>query len=224
MQRDIVSGICLITGSLASMLIMVLHPTGGDVVNSANFGQMAALNIGVHSLGIATVPVLLVGLVGVSRRLGHSDPANAALVAYGFGGVAVMGAAVASGFVATPVIQQILTGDAASRDVYQALLKYTGLWNQGFASVYLVASSVAILLWSSAILKSATMARAAGVAGIVVGGGILLAFFGGLVRLDAHGFGIVIFAQCGWFIWLGYLQCRRHHEDARVREVGVPNL
>lgn len=224
MQRDIGSGICLIAGSLASMLVMVLHPTGGDVVTSANFGQMAVLNIGVHSLGIAAVPVLFVGLLGVCRRLGHPDLTNAALVAYGFAGVAAMGAAVASGFVVTPVLQQILTGDAASRDAYQALLKYTGMWNQGFATVYLVASSVAILLWSLAILKSASLPRAAGIAGIVVGGGVLLAFLGGWVRLDAHGFGIVIFAQCGWFIWLGYLQCRRHQEDAPVRGMAVSNL
>jgi hypothetical protein len=216
MQRDIVSGICLIVGSLASMVIMVLHPTGGDVVSHANFGQLAVLNIGVHSVGIAAAPVLFFGLLGVSRRLGHSDLTNAALVAYGFSGVAVMGAAVASGFVATPVIQQILTIDAASRATYEALLKYTGMWNQGFATVYVVASSVAILLWSAAILKGATIARAAGVAGVAVGVGVLLAFFGGLVRPDAHGFGIVIFAQCGWFIWLGYLQCRGHHAGGRV--------
>jgi hypothetical protein len=209
MQRDIVSGICLIAGSLASVLVMVFHPTGADVVTHANFAQQAALNIGVHSAAIAAIPVLFLGLLGVSRRLGPSDLTNAALVAFGFGGAAVMCAAVASGFVATPVIEQMLTVETA-RDTYQALLKYTGMWNQGFANVYLVASSVAILLWSAAILKSAAMARAAGVAGIAVGCGILIAFFGGVLRLDAHGFGLVTFAQCGWFIWLGYLQCRGH--------------
>jgi hypothetical protein len=209
MQRDIVSGMCLIAGSLASMLVMVFHPTSADVVTHANFAQQAALNMGVHGVAIAAIPVLFLGLLGVSRRLGPSDLTNAALVAYGFGGMAVMCAAVADGFVATPVIGQILTVET-SRDTYQALLKYTGMWNQGFATVYVVASSVALLLWSAVIMKSAEMALAAGVAGITVGGGVLLGFFGGLLRLDAHGFGIVVFAQCGWFIWLGYLQCRGH--------------
>jgi len=59
-------------------------------------------------------------------------------------------------------------------------------------------------------LRGTCYTRAAGVAGIAVGGEILLAFFGGLLRLDAHGFGIITFAQCGWFLWLGYLQCRGH--------------
>jgi len=220
MQRDIVSGICLIGGSLASMLVMVFHPTGADVVTHANFARQAVLNIGVHSVAITAVPVLFLGLLGVSLRLGPSDLTNAALVAYGFGGAAVMCAAVASGFVATSVIEQILTVETA-RDTYQALLKYTGMWNQGFATVYVVASSVAILLWSAAIMKSAAMARAAGVAGIALGGGILLAFFGGLLRLDAHGFGILTFAQCGWFIWLGYLQCRGREAATLTTASGI---
>jgi hypothetical protein len=49
------------------------------------------------------------------------------------GAVAVVFAAVSSGFVATLVIEQILTGPAEARPVLQALLTY--LVNQGFAKV-----------------------------------------------------------------------------------------
>ncbi len=40
---------------------------------------------------------------------------TAALVAYGFGAVAIMSAAVASGLVATPVIERLLTVPAEAR-------------------------------------------------------------------------------------------------------------
>ena len=76
-----------------------------------------------------------------------------------------------------------------------AFLLYTGLWNQGFAKVYLVASCAAIVLWSVAILRGASMPRGAAIAGLVLAGAILLAFFAGHLGLDVHGFGIMTLAQ-----------------------------
>ena len=46
------------------------------------------------------------------------------------------------------------------------------------------------------------------VVGAVIGAAVLLGCFSGHLRLDVHGFGIVIFAQSGWLIWLGSLLCR----------------
>jgi hypothetical protein len=190
------------------MVVMTFHPTGRTMITPENFPRQAVLNVTVHGIALAAVPSLFVGLLGLSRRLGPSDLTTAALVAYGFGAVALMSAAVASGFVATPLIERLFAVQAESRGVYQALLTYTGLLNQGFAKVNVVASSSAILLWSVAILRSDRMARTAGVAGALVGAGVLLAFLSGQLRLDVHGFGIVTFAQSGWLIWLGILLCR----------------
>lgn len=204
MQRDVIGGTLLIAGSLANMLVMSLHPTGQQILHAPNFAQ-AHLGVMVHSLALAATPIIFLGLLHLSRRLGPSDLTTAALVSYGFGGVAIMSAAVASGFVATGVFEQILTAEAGSRDVYHALAGYTGLVNQGFAKVNVAASSVAILLWSTAVLTSRRFSRAAGVAGLVVGAGILVAFLSGHLILDVHGFGIVTYAQSGWMIWVGIL-------------------
>jgi hypothetical protein len=206
-KRDLLSGSLLIAGSLAGMVVMTLHPTGRTVINAENFPGQALLNVTVHSIALAAVPTLFIGLLGLSRRLGPSDLTTAALVVYGFGAVAIMSAAVASGLVATPVIERLLTVPAEARSVYQALLTYTGLLNQGFARVNVVASSVAVLLWSAAIWRSGT-ARAAAVAGALVGAGVLVAFLSGQLPLDAHGFRVVTFAQSIWLIWLGILLCR----------------
>lgn len=208
MRRDLLSGILLIAGAVAGIMVMIFHPAGRILVTPANFPGQAALNISVHSVALAAVAILFLGLVGLSRRLGPSDLVTAALVAYGFGVVAVMSAAVASGFVATSVIEQLLTAKAQSRDLYQALFTYTGFINQGFAKVNVVASSVAVLLWSAAMWTTGRLPRAAAIAGAAVGTGVLLALLSGYLRLDVHGFGIVTFSQSIWLIWLGVLLCR----------------
>jgi hypothetical protein len=210
MKRDVSSGILLIAGALAGVVVMIHHPTVHGLMAPEGSERLAQLNVMVHSLALAATPIVFLGLLGLARRLGPSDLTTAALVAFGFAGVAVMSAAVASGFVATGVIQHIIPAEGSR--VPEALLEYTGLWNQGFAKVDVVASSVGIVLWSVAILRSGRMARAAGFAGAAVGAAILLVFFSGHLTLNVRGFGIVIFAQSAWLIWLGILLIRGGEE------------
>jgi hypothetical protein len=119
-----------------------------------------------------------------------------------------MVAAVASGFVATGVIGRMLAAGEEGREVYHALLTYTGLVNRSFANLHVVAMSAAILLWSAAMLRSRRLGRAVGIAGVVAGTGILAGLFSGHLRTDVHGFGIVTLAHSAWLIWLGILLCR----------------
>jgi len=214
MRRDFVSGILLITGSLAGVFALSLHRTSRDLLTSADPARQVHLNALVHGVALAGVPILFLGLLGLARRLKPSNLATAALVSYGFGGMAVLSAAVTSGFVAPAMIEHMRDAEGSARGTYEALLAYSGHVNQGFAAVYVVASSVAILLWSTAIVTSGWMARAAGMVGAVVGVGALLAFFSGHLRLDVHGFGLVTFAQSGWTIWLGILLCRNGHRPS----------
>lgn len=212
-DRDLVGGILLIAGSLAGMVVMVLHPTAHHLIAGEGGEPQAHLNVMVHGLAIASMPVLFMGLLGLARRLGFTDLTLAALVAFGFGAVAVMSAAVASGFVATPLVPKLLAAEGGSRDIYHALLDYTGLINQGFARVYVVAASAAILLWSAGILRGRRMPRAVGIVGALLGTAILIAVISGHLRLDVHGFGAVTFAQSGWMIWIGVLLCREGPKD-----------
>jgi len=69
----------------------------------------------VHSVALGTVPILFVGLLGLSRRLRLTDLTTAALVAHGFGCAAVMRAVVADGFIATAVIERIVTAEGPAR-------------------------------------------------------------------------------------------------------------
>ena len=208
MRRDVTGGILLIAGSLVGVMVLSLHPTGRDLLTSADASRQALLSMMVHALALAGLPMLFLGQLGLARRLGSSHLTTSALVVYGFGGVAVLSAAVVSGFVSTPITQRILAAEGPTREMYKALLMYSGLLNHGFANVSVVASSAAILLWSVAIIRSKQMTRAVGFAGIVVSTGVLLAFLSGHLGLDVHGFGLITFAQSAWMIWLGILLCR----------------
>lgn len=218
MRRDVVSGMLLIVGSVAWVFALAHHPTGHDMLAGADPEGQARLGVLIHAIAIGSAPIVFMGLLGLARRLGRSDLVTAALVSFGFAAVGIMVAAVMSGFVATPLTQRIREADAPARDVYHMLLSYTGLINQGFAKVHVVASSVGMLLWSAAIWRSQRMSRAAGVAGAVIGAGVLFALFSGHLRLGVHGAQLVTFATSGWLIWVGVLLCRRAQPVSDPRE------
>jgi len=71
--------------------------------------------------------------------------------------------------------------------------------------VFVVASSSAILLWSISILRSGIFSRALGIYGSFVAPLTLIAVLSGHIRLNVHGFGMVVLGQAIWFISAGVL-------------------
>ena len=207
MNRDKTSGILLIAGALTGVIVMALHPTAHGLLGSAGAG-LGHLNQAIHAVAIAATPVVFMGFLGLARRLGPTDLTTAALVACGFGGVAILGAAVPSGFVATGVVSWMREADGAARESLHTLLDYTALWNQAFAKVYAAANAVGILLWSAAILATGRMARGIGFAGIAIGAAVLLGILSGHVHLDVHGFGAIMILQSGWMAAVGIAMLR----------------
>ncbi len=208
MRREVSSGILLFASCLAVVLVMGLHPTGHELMDTEAFERLARLNKGIHGVAIAALPTLFVGLLGLWRRLSPSELSTAALVAFGLGVVAGVSAAVASGFVAPVFIERALEAGEGRDGPNHALLTFAGALNQGFAAVYVVATSAAILLWSLSMLRTGRMGRSVASAGIAVGAVFLLLLLAGHLHLGVHGFGMVVFAQSAWLIWIGVLLCR----------------
>ena len=207
MKRDTRSGILLIAGTVAGVAVMAFHPTAHGLLTGPGAAWQAGVNVFVHGLAIAAAPVVFLGLLGLTRRLEFSDTAVAALVTWGVGAVAVISAAVASGFVATAVVKHLSDAPGGTSELSHAFLDYTGFLNQAYAKVYVAATSAAILLWSAAILAGRRLSRGAGFAGLIAGAALLLGIFSGHVGLDVHGFGIVILAEALWLVWVGILLC-----------------
>jgi hypothetical protein len=203
MTREKISGVALIAGALATLVVMGFHPTAHDLLGEA--GRSAArVNLLVHAMAIASCPVLFFGALGVNRRFPSDQGwATGAIVFWGFALVGVTSAALASGLIAPQLISWITSGDEANRPLYHALLAYNGQVNQAFAKVHVAMSSVAILLWSIAIITTRAFARPIGWLGCVVGVGVLVGLFSGYITLDVHGFGVVILLQAAWLFSVG---------------------
>ena len=206
-RRDVKSGVLLIVVAALGVAVMAFHPTGHGLMDPATATRLTLVNAVVHGTAIATAPILFLAMLGVWRYLGPSDVTTAALVAFGFAAVALMGAAIASGFVAPGVISRIVAAQGSK--IPDAFLLYTSLWNQGFAKVQAVSSSVGIVLWSVAILRTGRMPSAVGWYGIVIGAAISLLLMAGAFALDIHGFGAVTLAQSAWLAAVGWAVMRR---------------
>jgi hypothetical protein len=207
MTDNRLSGIALIAGSVGMIITMGLHPSGH--VAPAQMEPMLRMLIAVHALALASVPVMFLGAWGLVRRrgMGADRMDIAGLVLYAFALIQVANAAVADGLVTPGVLRQMAAsaGNAAAIDGWKMISHYNFFVNQGYAQVFVAASSVAILLWSVAMLRKRDLSQGLGIYGCVLGAITLLALLSGHLRLDTHGFGAVALGQSIWFIIAGSL-------------------
>lgn len=201
MTDDRKSALALIAGMLGTIITMALHPTGHDLTTPGHAEAMNQLNVAVHSLALVCLPILFLGAMGLTKRLNASDRlALSGLVLFNFAEVAVMIAAVASGLITPGLIHHMLAAEPGTAGVWSAVLTLNGHINQAFALVFVVASSAAIVLWSAAILKNKTFVGALGIYGCILGPVAIVAVVSGHLRLNVHGFGLVVLVQAVWFI------------------------
>jgi hypothetical protein len=209
MTDNRMSGLALITGTVGTIITMALHPTGH--VAAADIEPMIRMLIAVHALALACVPLLFLGALGLSQQLATSGRlAVSGLALYAFALVAVMNAAVADGLVTPSVLRQIVAsaGSPAAIDGWRMMSHYNFYVNQAYAQVFVAGSAMAILLWSISIWRGGELTRNLGIYGCILAPVTLLALFSGRLKLDAHGFGMVVFSQAVWFIIAGILLMR----------------
>jgi hypothetical protein len=210
MKQYKIYGIALIAGSLAMIVTMAFHPTGHDHME----GRMM-LNKVVHSLAIATMPILIFGFLGFSNRVG-SDKSTVqfAFITYTFGGFAVMCAAVINGLVAPSLFKDMTSSDEPTRQTLHLILDNNFYPNSAFAKVFVVATSTSMLCWSVAIIKRNGLARIAAIIGIVVGLFGIVGILSGHLRTNIHGFGLFILCQTVWNILIAVMLI---HSKAEMR-------
>ena len=201
MQRDQAGGLALIGGTVAGLVTMANHPTGHAL--RENFELVALVNRAVHSLAIAGTIATVYGLVRLCRALGDQRAlTDAALVSYGFGAIAVIFAAIASGFIGTEMTAQVLAAGDAGRTLYDPVLQYNWAFNQACTRVFVVTGSVGIGLWSVAMFRHPAFGRALGTMGIVIAFAAAIGTIAGL-PMNIHGFGAIVLAHGLWLIWTG---------------------
>ncbi|HEY6384168.1 MAG TPA: hypothetical protein VIX91_00630 [Candidatus Acidoferrum sp.] len=181
------------------IITMISHP--GGKISPAEVDHVARMLIVVHSLALASVPVIFLGAWGMTRRIGGADRlAWAGLVLYALASIAVMNAAVSDGLMAPVLMRKIVAASAETRDMWQTLMNFNFQMNQAFARVYVVGSLLAVVLWSVSILRYRTLGRGVGVYGVLLGVATAAGICSGYLTPDRHGFGMLIFGQAIWFL------------------------
>jgi hypothetical protein len=198
----------LTVGTAGLFVTMGLHPTGAEALANAEGGGLNLLARGVHGLAIAMMPLLLVGFAGLTRQL-RARPGVAAIAfaAWALALVAVLLAAIMSGVVAPALADRIAGASPMERDTLMSLLRFTGLLNQAFASVYVALGGAAIVGWSVALRATPEVPRLLAPLGVLVGVAAAVGTLGGWLALDVAGFGAVVLGQGVWMLgvawWLG---------------------
>jgi hypothetical protein len=208
------SGLALILGSVGSIITMGLHPTGHDLQVPGQFTPVMHMVVAVHALALICLPVMFLGAWGLSRSLASPNRLSMmALVFYGFASVAVMNAAAISGFMSPYIAKQMAEADPAMHDTWHMMMHFSGQLNQAFAMVFVVAASIAILLWSISMLKSKKFWTSVGIYGCILGPATIIAVVSGHVTLGVHGFGMIVLCEAIWYAFVGVTLMRMKEEN-----------
>lgn len=210
MKHSTVYSATLIIGALGAVITMIFHPTGNDLLGQPD--EIARRNemitIATHSVALFSLPLLFFGFLGFSRHLGlNHSLVLAGIVSYGLALMAAMKAVVINGLVAPDITRQIITTDGTSREVLRMILMNNTLLNQAFDKILIVACSYAVLFWSVQIIKNGGFAKIIGAFGCVLS---LISIFGilsGRVRMNVHGFGLLVFGRLFGQFWSQFTFC-----------------
>src|SRR3954469_20051517 len=208
MNDNRIGGIALILGALSGIVTLTFHPSGGQHhVTLAQLETLIAVVVGVHALAIAGLPISFAGGLALTRRI--DSPLRLALlglIVYGFGLIAMMGAATMSGLVTPPVLRQMVAPGSGGE--WHTFMNYTHMLNQAFARIGALATSVAIFLWSLLLIRRSPLARILGAYGLLSAACVIVTVIAGRLGLELHGFRIVTLLQAMWFIGAGVLLWR----------------
>lgn len=200
------SGWALILGSIGIMVTLVLHPNERGLFDPAQVESVARTTIIVHSIALFALPFLFIGGLGISRRVGwDSWGAVAALIFYGFALVAMMNAIVIDGLVTPGLARAVVKAGPDQAGTWKIALSHNGLLDGAFMNVFLMASSLAIALWSAAMVRSA---RGIAIFGCFIAAATIAAQVTGFLSQHLHIFFLVLIGQVIWLVINGAALCR----------------
>jgi hypothetical protein len=193
-----ISGLAMMAGSVGVLVTLVLHPSERGLFDPAQVESVGRTMVIVHSLALVSLPLWFFGAFGLSRRIDHWLGVPG-LIVYGFALAAMMNALVIDGLVTPGLARAIANATADKVTEWKIAFNHNAFLDQAFMSVFLVASSVAIALWSAAIVRSAALARVLGIFGCVLGTGTIIAQLTGLLGKNPHFFFLAVIGQAIWF-------------------------
>jgi len=196
-QLNYYSGIALITGSILSIIAMTLHPSGGSFEYLLKISNII---IASHSFALLSVPAILFGFWGLTRRLAPAEIlATGGFITICIGMFAVTCAAAINGLAMPFFVNQYRDATAEKISLLKPVMRYSWALNHAFDYVFIGAACVAVLLWSVAIIKTKVFPKWVGYLGIATAISAVAAIIAGFVFVDLTGFRVFI---AGFVLWV----------------------
>ena len=153
---------------------------------------------------MVSVLSLFLGACGLAQYLAAADRiAFAATVIYGFSCVATLIAAAVSGFIIPAIMEQMVRDIPAAAHQWQIVISAIFQINQGFARIFALGASAAVILWSVSALRNGGLGRGVSIYGCLSALLTMAGVGSGYLRLDVHGMGIIALGQAVWFVIVG---------------------
>lgn len=210
--REIAAGITLVVCAVLSVFVLSHHPAVKMQGSGEIFGRIAQITFAdrlVHGLVILFTIGLLFSLCVFSRRQGiHRGTVLLALIFYAFGAGALIAASLVDGFF-VPAIGAMYQG--ASRTEVEAgiaLLRFCSIAIQVFTKFGLIASTVAILLWSASFARAGHAPLYVAIIGAAVAISQVYFLLSTGPSITAQTIVIIVGAQMVWYFAVGILLIR----------------
>jgi hypothetical protein len=206
------AGILLVVATVLAVAAMAHHPsvTSRETAQAIEqIARMSDLSAWVHGVMIGVLLALLYVFTEFAWRRGIALPlVRVGLIAYFVGVLAMIGAAMVSGFVITQVAS--LTPHATDADlrISGQLLILCSVLNQTFASLGVLLMSAGIIFWSLDLFRGPRLARLLGMFGLLVGLLPPAALTFGALHLNVPGMTQVVLLQLVWNFGVGVLLIR----------------
>lgn len=212
------SGWALIAGAIGMLVTLVLHPNERGLFDPAQVESVARTTIIVHSIALFALPLLFIGGLGISRRIGwDSWGAVAALIFYGFALAAMMNAIVIDGLVTPGLARAVVKAGPEQTAAWKVALTHNGLLDSAFMNVFLMASSLAIVLWSAAMVRSA---RGVPIFGCLIAAATIASQVTGLLSQHLHLFFLLLIGQVIWLVINAAALCRADTTKSSIERQG----
>ncbi|MEM0912774.1 MAG: hypothetical protein AAGJ37_17495 [Pseudomonadota bacterium] len=203
-------GITLALLSLISIFVMLHHPSisATDVTGRiAELRQESMLNAWVHGGLIAMVILINFCLTVFAQQrqyLTHSS-ALFGLIAYWLGTLAVIVAALISGFIIPQLAESYLHANATELTVFSGMTSLYWLTNQSLANFGTICWCVAICAWAIEMFRSKGVTRLFGSAYSIAALVIIFCLLSNVLTLSVTGMTLVLLVISTWQLGIAWL-------------------
>ena len=200
MRQETLYGAILLGGSALLLITGATHPGSIPWGDHPAIARMAVIDAIAHGAAILGTWLTLLGLVGMSRKLGLQQvPVMAALTAFALAAAAVVVAAALDGFVLPDLVERWNEADKIGGDNLKLLVRFIVLAASALTKIYLLLGALAIALWSWAVYR-AQLSAALPWVGFIVCGAAIAVIIGGSVFISAHEVLALVAGQTVWMV------------------------